>query len=124
VAGDAFQRGAKQKTGAGLAEGFGAGIQYMEENLKTREKASDDTSKFMEDERADVEALKYRWNRGKRGNLNFYRDSRGNEVDLLVSIGSDLFPVEIKAGATIGSDAFKGLEKVSGSCRAFHSGRD
>jgi hypothetical protein len=34
-------------------------------------------------------------------------------VDLLVSIGSDLFPVEIKAGVTIGSDAFKGLEKVS-----------
>jgi uncharacterized protein len=63
---------------------------------------------------AVVEALKYRWNRGKRGNLNFYRDSRGNEVDLLVSVGSDLFPVEIKAGATIGSDAFKGLEKVSG----------
>jgi hypothetical protein len=62
---------------------------------------------------AVVEALKYRWNRGKRSNLNFYRDSRGNEVDLLVSIGSDLFPVEIKAGATIGSDAFKGLEKVS-----------
>ena len=44
---------------------------------------------------AVVEALKNRWNRGKRSNLNFYRDSRGNEVDLLVSIGPDLFPVEI-----------------------------
>jgi capsular polysaccharide biosynthesis protein len=29
---------------------------YLEENLKTREKASADTSKFMEDERADVKA--------------------------------------------------------------------
>ncbi|MCL5884047.1 MAG: ATP-binding protein [Deltaproteobacteria bacterium] len=62
---------------------------------------------------AVVEALKYRWNRGKRANLNFYRDSRGNEVDLLISFGSDLFPVEIKAGATIASDAFRGLDKVS-----------
>jgi len=34
-------------------------------------------------------------------------------VDLLVSVGPDLFPVEIKAGATIGSDAFAGLDKVS-----------
>jgi len=72
---------------------------------------------------AVVEALKYRWNRGKRGNLNFYRDSRGNEVDLLVSIGSDLFPVEIKAGATIGSDAYKWLEKVSGVLKRIPFGK-
>jgi len=35
-------------------------------------------------------------------------------VDLLNSVGPDLFPVDTKAGATIGLDAFKCLEKISG----------
>jgi hypothetical protein len=56
-----------------------------------------------------AEALKYSFNRGKRSNLYFYRDSRGNEVDLLLANGSELFPVEIKAGMTITRDYFKGL---------------
>ena len=58
---------------------------------------------------AIVEALKYRYNRGKKDNLSFYRDSNGNEVDLLLGIGPDLFPVEIKSGETIVPDFFKGL---------------
>lgn len=61
---------------------------------------------------AVIEALKYRFNRGKRGNLSFYRDSRGNEVDLLVGVGPDLFPIEIKAGATVTDDYFKGLSSI------------
>lgn len=60
-----------------------------------------------------IEALKYRLNRGKRSNLSFYRDSSGNEVDLLIEIGPDIFPVEIKAGATISGDFFKGLKNFS-----------
>ena len=60
-----------------------------------------------------IEALKYRFNRGKRSNLSFYRDSNGNEVDLLLEIGPDLFPVEIKAGATVTRDFFKGLKQFS-----------
>jgi predicted AAA+ superfamily ATPase len=62
-----------------------------------------------------VEALKYRLNRGKRSNMTFYRDGKGNEVDLVLEIGPDVFPIEIKAGATIATDYFKGLrsfEKV------------
>ena len=62
-----------------------------------------------------VEALKYRLNRGKRSNITFYRDAKGNEVDLVLEIGPDVFPIEIKAGATIAMDYFKGLrsfEKV------------
>ena len=47
--------------------------------------------------------------RGRRSNLHFYRDSNGNEVDLLLSHGPDLFPVEIKAGMTVNRDYFKGL---------------
>ncbi|MFZ3207707.1 MAG: ATP-binding protein [Geobacteraceae bacterium] len=57
-----------------------------------------------------MEALKYRFNKGRRNNLHFYRDSKGNEVDLLVEFGPDVFPLEIKAGATITPDYFKGLK--------------
>ena len=56
-----------------------------------------------------AEALKYRLNQGKRSNLYFYRDSKGNEVDLLLLNGSDIFPIEVKAGMTITRDYFKGL---------------
>ena len=58
-----------------------------------------------------AEALKYRLNQGKRSNLYFYRDSKGNEVDLLLLNGSDIFPIEIKAGMTITRDYFKGLNQ-------------
>ncbi len=56
-----------------------------------------------------AEALKYRFNKGKRSNLYFYRDSKGNEVDLIMAKEPDLFPIEIKAGMTITRDYFKGL---------------
>jgi len=59
------------------------------------------------------EALKYRFNRGRRSNLYFYRDSKGNEVDLVLVNGSDLFPIEIKSGMTITRDYFKGLRHFS-----------
>jgi len=57
-----------------------------------------------------AEALKYRFNQGKKSNLYFYRDSKGNEVDLLLVSGPDTFPIEIKAGMTITRDFFKGLQ--------------
>ncbi len=56
-----------------------------------------------------AEALKFRFNQGRRSNLYFYRDSKGNEVDLVFSSGSMLFPVEIKSGMTVTRDYFKGL---------------
>jgi predicted AAA+ superfamily ATPase len=62
-----------------------------------------------------IEALKYRFNRGKRNNLHFYRDAKGNEVDLLLDIGPHVFPLEIKAGATIADDYFKGLRNFVGN---------
>ena len=60
-----------------------------------------------------VEALKYRHHRGLRGNLHFYRDSNGNEVDLVVGFGPDLFPIEVKAGQTVNSDYFKHLKNFA-----------
>lgn len=56
-----------------------------------------------------IEALKYRYHRGKRNNLHFWRDGKGHEIDLLVESGPDIMPVEIKSGATISDDFFKGL---------------
>jgi len=60
-----------------------------------------------------VEALKFRLNRGKRSNLSFYRDSAGHEVDLLLTSGTQVYPIEIKSGATINRDYFKGLNFFS-----------
>jgi uncharacterized protein len=56
-----------------------------------------------------IEALKYRYHRGKRNNLHFWRDGKGNEVDLVIEAGPDVIPVEIKSGATVAEDFFKGL---------------
>jgi uncharacterized protein len=56
-----------------------------------------------------LEALKYRINQGKRSNLFFYRDNNGAEIDLIAEHGRELSAVEIKAGATITRDYFKGL---------------
>lgn len=56
-----------------------------------------------------MEALKYRYHQGRRSNLFFYRDSNGNEVDLIAENGRHLSAVEIKAGMTVNPDYFKGL---------------
>ncbi len=56
------------------------------------------------------EFMKYRFNRGKTQNLSFFRDSKGNEVDLLYSVAQHNIPIEIKAGATISPVFFKGLK--------------
>ena len=60
-----------------------------------------------------VEALKHRYNRGLRSNLHFYRDSGGNEVNLVCAFADRQVGVEIKAGATVRSSFFEGLQKLS-----------
>ncbi len=60
-----------------------------------------------------IEALKYRYNRGRRNNLHFWRDAKGDEVDLVIESGPYVMPVEIKSGATINEDYFKGLRSFS-----------
>lgn len=57
------------------------------------------------------EYLKHRFNGGRPSNLTFWRDRHGHEVDLLVETGDRLQPIEIKAGATVHRDAFKGLRR-------------
>jgi predicted AAA+ superfamily ATPase len=41
--------------------------------------------------------------------LHFWRDSTGNEVDLLIEDGLRFIPMDIKSGATLNSDFFRGL---------------
>ncbi len=55
------------------------------------------------------EALKWFWHRARRAGLHFYRDSEGNEVDLLLELRDGVYPIEIKAGETVNPDFFKGL---------------
>ena len=60
-----------------------------------------------------VEALKHRFNRGRRSNLSFFRDIRGLECDLLYENGKGMCAIEIKPGATVASDWFDGLERIA-----------
>ena len=62
------------------------------------------------------ELLKQRFNRGRTDNLHFFRDNKGDEVDVVLDHGMVFRPVEIKAGQTVVSDFFKGLrylERIS-----------
>ena len=57
-----------------------------------------------------LEVLKTRLNRGLRPDLYFYRDSHGNEVDLIVREGGKLYPVEVKSARTFTPEFLKGIE--------------
>lgn len=59
-----------------------------------------------------VEALKYRFNQGKRSNLFFYRDGKGDEVDLLYTLANRFVSIEIKSGATLAQGFFRGLQRL------------
>lgn len=58
-----------------------------------------------------AELVKSRLNRGEPRNLYFWRDSNGNEVDVIIESGDKLMPVEIKSGKTVNREFFHGLEK-------------
>lgn len=60
---------------------------------------------------AVTEIMKSFLNRGEHPGLHFWRDSNGVEIDLLIDRGTDVMPVEIKAGKTVARDFFYGLEK-------------
>lgn len=61
-----------------------------------------------------VELIKGGLNRGLRPETYFFRDSHGNEVDLLIRESGQLIPVEIKSGATFCADFLKGLQHFAG----------
>ena len=60
-----------------------------------------------------MEFVKNAYNNGKSGNLTFYRDSNGNEIDLLVAKGGSYTAIEIKSAQTYNSEFEKGLKSAS-----------
>ncbi len=56
------------------------------------------------------ELYKRAFNSGQEPNFFFWRDSAGHEIDLIIDQGSSLTALEIKSGATVNRDFFKGLE--------------
>jgi len=61
---------------------------------------------------ADI--MKCAFNRGIRPDMSFYRDSHGNEVDVLLKINGEIRPVEIKSANTYTDGFVKGLERFQG----------
>ena len=59
------------------------------------------------------ELLKDRFNKGENDNLYYWRDKTGNEVDILTGNEEQLTAIELKAGETISTDFFKGLNYFS-----------
>ncbi len=58
-----------------------------------------------------AELMKSRLNAGETPGIYFWRDSNGNEVDVIIEQGPLLMPIEIKSGTTVARDFFTGLEK-------------
>jgi predicted AAA+ superfamily ATPase len=58
-----------------------------------------------------LEFLKSRYNRGMMSDLYYFRDSNGNEVDLVFQDGGELVAVEIKSAKTFAMDHLKGLKR-------------
>lgn len=75
------------------------------------------------------EFVKTAYNNGEEPDLAFWRDSTGNEIDLLRYVSGKQYAYEIKSGATYSPDYFKGIvkwAKLSGvapkQCFAIYSG--
>ena len=58
-----------------------------------------------------AELVKTLANRGARPALYYWRDSNGNEVDVIAEVGPNLMPIEIKSGQTVHREFFSGLDR-------------
>lgn len=67
-----------------------------------------------------LELLKTRYNRGLTAGLYYFRDSHGNEVDILHKSGHALTGIEIKSAATWNSNFLNGLKRFSTSNAALN----
>lgn len=59
-----------------------------------------------------MDLIKARLNRGKLANIYYYRDSNGNEIDILFQKGAYLTAVEIKSGSTYHSKQFAPIDRI------------
>ncbi|MFH1798501.1 MAG: ATP-binding protein [Candidatus Omnitrophota bacterium] len=55
------------------------------------------------------EILKKRFNAVKENNLFYFRDNIGNEIDIIMDLGDQVLPIEIKSGTTFSDDMIKSL---------------
>ena len=60
-----------------------------------------------------LECLKTRYNKGLMAELYYFRDSNGNEVDLIIRNGRELTALEIKASQTFRKEHLKVLRRFS-----------
>lgn len=60
-----------------------------------------------------METIKHRLNNGREGGVYFYRDSNGNEVDILLKEGGNLRAYEVKSSMTYTKAFEKTLRKVT-----------
>ncbi|MEN8232757.1 MAG: DUF4143 domain-containing protein [Thermodesulfobacteriota bacterium] len=58
-----------------------------------------------------AELVKSRFNQGEKADLFFWRDSNGNEVDIIAELSGRFVPLEIKSGKTLSPDSTRGLSK-------------
>ncbi|MFV1951137.1 MAG: ATP-binding protein [Nitrospinota bacterium] len=58
-----------------------------------------------------AELMKSRFNQGERPDLFFWRDSNGNEVDVIAEQGGKLMPLEIKSSKTLTKESTTSLKK-------------
>jgi len=56
-----------------------------------------------------AEYMKYLRHHGVSNTMYFWRDNTGNEIDLLIERSGELWPVEMKSGATFQRDWLRGL---------------
>jgi uncharacterized protein len=61
------------------------------------------------------ETLKYYHNRGIRPPLSFFRESNGTEIDLLITEGNKIYPLEIKSASIINSSFYRSLQNFQKS---------
>lgn len=59
------------------------------------------------------EVMKHRFNRLQDVACHYFRDSNGNEIDLVLEFGGRAIAVEIKSGATVAGDWFRGLHRFA-----------
>lgn len=59
------------------------------------------------------EVLKARVHRGLPAGMSFYRDRKGEEVDIVVEMGRSIVAVETKSARTVVSDFFASLDKMA-----------
>jgi predicted AAA+ superfamily ATPase len=67
-----------------------------------------------------LECLKQQLNRGEAPDLYFFRDSDGNEVDLLFPDGRNLTAIEIKSAQTFSMKQLKGIRRIRALSQDVH----